>query len=227
MREWLWPPTLTPPLQVCGSDGVTYGTECELKKARCESQRELYVTAQGACRGECPRVCAAALALVRAHAQRCVCRGGVHARKGSRGAVLGSTHVCTVAARGQKCPSVRRRLLCARPGSVPGGGARARPAVWTRSLSRGERWGPSKYIAFTILSGVHQCAWACASLRTRVCVSGCVGCAPGGGDVGRWECVCVPVRKNILGPGVCVRGCTLTIFGVLRGFGTMGTDAFL
>ncbi|XP_047580666.1 agrin isoform X5 [Lutra lutra] len=38
---------------VCGSDGVTYGTECELKKARCESQRELYVTAQGACRGSC------------------------------------------------------------------------------------------------------------------------------------------------------------------------------
>ncbi|XP_035966069.1 agrin isoform X8 [Halichoerus grypus] len=36
---------------VCGSDGVTYGTECELKKARCESQRELYVTAQGVCRG--------------------------------------------------------------------------------------------------------------------------------------------------------------------------------
>ncbi|XP_006871817.1 PREDICTED: agrin [Chrysochloris asiatica] len=36
---------------VCGSDGVTYGTECELKKARCESQRELYVAAQGACRG--------------------------------------------------------------------------------------------------------------------------------------------------------------------------------
>ncbi|XP_058408542.1 agrin isoform X2 [Diceros bicornis minor] len=36
---------------VCGSDGVTYSTECELKKARCESGRELYVTAQGACRG--------------------------------------------------------------------------------------------------------------------------------------------------------------------------------
>ncbi|ELK23609.1 Agrin [Myotis davidii] len=36
---------------VCGSDGVTYSTECELKKARCESQRELYVVAQGACRG--------------------------------------------------------------------------------------------------------------------------------------------------------------------------------
>uniref|UniRef100_A0A8C2YQ92 Agrin n=1 Tax=Chinchilla lanigera TaxID=34839 RepID=A0A8C2YQ92_CHILA len=35
---------------VCGSDGVTYGTECDLKKARCESQRELYVAAQGACR---------------------------------------------------------------------------------------------------------------------------------------------------------------------------------
>ncbi|XP_006886016.1 PREDICTED: LOW QUALITY PROTEIN: agrin [Elephantulus edwardii] len=36
---------------VCGSDGVTYSTECELKKARCESRRELYVAAQGACRG--------------------------------------------------------------------------------------------------------------------------------------------------------------------------------
>ncbi|XP_069893156.1 agrin isoform X3 [Dipodomys merriami] len=35
---------------VCGSDGVTYGTECDLKKARCESQRELYVVGQGACR---------------------------------------------------------------------------------------------------------------------------------------------------------------------------------
>lgn len=39
-------------LQVCGSDGVTYGSECELKKARCESQPELYTAAQGACRGE-------------------------------------------------------------------------------------------------------------------------------------------------------------------------------
>uniref|UniRef100_A0A2K6T9V0 Agrin n=1 Tax=Saimiri boliviensis boliviensis TaxID=39432 RepID=A0A2K6T9V0_SAIBB len=36
---------------VCGSDGVTYGTECDLKKARCESQRELRVVAQGACQG--------------------------------------------------------------------------------------------------------------------------------------------------------------------------------
>ncbi|XP_032503144.1 agrin isoform X2 [Phocoena sinus] len=34
---------------VCGSDGVTYHTECELKKARCESRPELYVVAQGAC----------------------------------------------------------------------------------------------------------------------------------------------------------------------------------
>lgn len=39
-------------LQVCGSDGVTYGSECELKKARCESQPELYTAAQGACQGE-------------------------------------------------------------------------------------------------------------------------------------------------------------------------------
>ncbi|XP_054994916.1 agrin isoform X2 [Sorex araneus] len=36
---------------VCGSDGVTYGTECELKKARCESRQELHVVAQGACQG--------------------------------------------------------------------------------------------------------------------------------------------------------------------------------
>ncbi|XP_011886523.1 PREDICTED: agrin isoform X3 [Cercocebus atys] len=36
---------------VCGSDGVTYSTECELKKARCESRQELSVAAQGACRG--------------------------------------------------------------------------------------------------------------------------------------------------------------------------------
>lgn len=42
---------LTPLLQVCGSDGITYGTECDLKKARCESQQELYVASPGACRG--------------------------------------------------------------------------------------------------------------------------------------------------------------------------------
>ncbi|XP_011248478.1 agrin isoform X2 [Mus musculus] len=36
---------------VCGSDGVTYSTECHLKKARCEARQELYVAAQGACRG--------------------------------------------------------------------------------------------------------------------------------------------------------------------------------
>lgn len=49
---WLPTPALMPFLQVCGSDGVTYRTECELKKARCESQPELYVVAQGTCRGE-------------------------------------------------------------------------------------------------------------------------------------------------------------------------------
>uniref|UniRef100_UPI004038D3BE agrin-like n=1 Tax=Callospermophilus lateralis TaxID=76772 RepID=UPI004038D3BE len=36
---------------VCGSDGVTYGSECDLKRARFESQGELYVAAQGPCRG--------------------------------------------------------------------------------------------------------------------------------------------------------------------------------
>ncbi|XP_053432028.1 agrin isoform X3 [Nycticebus coucang] len=36
---------------LCGSDGITYSTECDLKKARCELQQELYVAAQGACQG--------------------------------------------------------------------------------------------------------------------------------------------------------------------------------
>lgn len=56
VKERPRPPPLTPPLQVCGSDGVTYGTECELKKARCEAQRELHVVAHGACRGACARL---------------------------------------------------------------------------------------------------------------------------------------------------------------------------
>ncbi|XP_067329099.1 agrin isoform X4 [Anolis sagrei] len=36
---------------VCGSNGVTYANECELKKTRCEKQQDIYVTSQGACRG--------------------------------------------------------------------------------------------------------------------------------------------------------------------------------
>lgn len=70
---------LTPPSQVCGSDGVTYSTECELKKARCESQRELSIVAQGACRGaRCAGSCACLLFPVCACSQMCVHIGVRH-----------------------------------------------------------------------------------------------------------------------------------------------------
>lgn len=76
MRKGLRPSTLTPLLQVCGSDGVTYGSECELKKTRCESGRELYVAVQGACQGEQACGCAwyrcSACMLVHVHNSLCV-----------------------------------------------------------------------------------------------------------------------------------------------------------
>ena len=70
---------LTPPFQVCGSDGVTYGTECELKKARCESQQGLQVVAPGACRGAWAghtSSCACPLFTVCACSKLCVHTGG-------------------------------------------------------------------------------------------------------------------------------------------------------
>uniref|UniRef100_A0A8C1R3F5 Agrin n=1 Tax=Cyprinus carpio TaxID=7962 RepID=A0A8C1R3F5_CYPCA len=39
---------------VCGSDGTTYTSDCELKKARCEKQLDLLLQSQGPCPGERP-----------------------------------------------------------------------------------------------------------------------------------------------------------------------------
>uniref|UniRef100_A0A671RYE7 Agrin n=1 Tax=Sinocyclocheilus anshuiensis TaxID=1608454 RepID=A0A671RYE7_9TELE len=41
-----------PRSSVCGSDGNTYTSECELKKARCEKQMDLLLQSQGPCSGK-------------------------------------------------------------------------------------------------------------------------------------------------------------------------------
>lgn len=37
---------------LCGSDGVTYYGECELGKAKCEAQKDVYIVKIGQCEGE-------------------------------------------------------------------------------------------------------------------------------------------------------------------------------
>ena len=39
-------------LPVCGSNQVTYGSECLLREASCEQQAPIYVESQGSCEGK-------------------------------------------------------------------------------------------------------------------------------------------------------------------------------
>lgn len=156
--------------QVCGSDGVTYGTECELKKARCESQRELYVTAQGACRGEWA-VCLRASLLL---GGSCVPWG--HGARGVQGAqcmFVRLRAVGTSAPKQQACmthqPAVHRTGLH----------ALARPSLWTVFLLGGPGWRSSRYAAFTRLPRVHGCSCGYVDLcvHTHVYLWVCLTCA--------------------------------------------------